>query len=554
MKGQMKFPNNMIQNCQLPMTDTVGFPTRNYKISSKDEYFRNVHKIPALLGIEQKNLGAYYTDESVVTYMLSKLDLRSGANILDPSCGCGSFIIPLYLMTQKNNKSSFKLYGLDIDKKAVDFAIKFLSEVSPKLTLDNIGNQIMNGDFLVGPKSSEFEFKAWAKVLSDISMKGGFDIIIGNPPFNVEKISVKRPFFTEPIHRELASKTKNMPIYFILRSLELLRHGGTIAFVLPKTLLYGGKYLEFRKYILQNYRVIRITEIGLKFKGVRGEQILIFIKKERPNEYSEIEFSTIKDSGKEFKGDEFAVRQNYFENMAILPTIPNRTIYEIVRKLSVQSLKISDFTDAKIFRGLSLGQTKIVVRPFDQNSDLVSNAFVRGRDITKFRLRSLAFPSNPVVNKDKLLQIKKPKIMIQNIFSSESGVISYLDMQGIATSETVTNVVISDQRKLAYVFGLLNSKLLNFYLSTVIFSGSKLTMHMDRFYLEQLPFLWDETREETDAIIEIAKNAIFSDPDQSKQLLRQLDKHVYELYGIDLKKQQAIEKILANVLSRKSMW
>ncbi len=522
--------------------------------SIKDEYFKNVHKIPKLLGIEQKNLGAYYTDESIVEYMIRKLELSPDASVLDPACGCGSFIIPLYQYNNKEKKSRIRLYGVDIDKKAIQFTINFLSEISPNLAICDVEDSIMLGDFLTSPTTIVSEAESWNRTLSEISKEGGFDVIVGNPPFNIDNLSLKKPFFKNDDHRELANKTKNMPIYFILRGLELLKPGGTIAFVLPKTLLYVAKYKDFRTYLLRNYKLIRITEIGLKFKGVRGEQIIIFVKNEPPDKNSKIEFSTLKGNSNGTNEVGFEIKQCDFEDKPSLPTMPNVVAYNILKKLSVNLLRLDDLSEVEIFRGVPINSDKLEIVPFETHLDQVSGACVRGRDIMKLHLRNLTIPLKVTPNKDKLLRIKRPKIIIQNIFSSESGIISYLDMNGLITSETVTNLVIRDQYKLAYVYGLLNSKLLNFYLCSVVFSGSKLTMHMDGYYLKQLPIIWNNSIDEINAIAEIAKNSIHSSPSNTKEILRKLDKYVYKLYGIDSREQKAIDEILSTTLSHKSMW
>ena len=519
----------------------------------KDEYFKNVHRIPKMLGIEQKNFGAYYTDESIVEYVINKIKPNRNACILDPACGCGSFIIPLYLLDNKKKKPPIRLYGVDIDNKAIRFTINLLTEFSKDLTREDIGNYIMLGDFLTSPDTLQSYSESWNTKLSDISKKGGFDIIVGNPPFNIEDISLKKPFFKEQIHRELATKSKNMPIYFILRSLELLKPSGVIAFVLPKTLLYVAKYREFRMYLLHNYKLIRITEIGLKFKGVRGEQIIIFIKNERPKENSEIEFETIKEKDNK-KNEVFKIKQRYFVDMPSLPTLPNVSTYNILKKLSNNFSKLGDLKGLEIFRGVPMSDGNADIVPFEISNTKISNAYARGRDIVKLHLRSLVIPKKMVHDEHKLLKIKRPKIIIQNIFSSESGIISYLDTNGLATSETVTNIVIEDLNKLAYVYGLLNSKLLNFYLCSVVFSGSKLTMHLDGYYLKQLPLVWDKSKKEIDAITEIAKSSLQSPIEDTKETLRKLDKYVYELYGIDIEEQKTIDAILSKTLSRKSMW
>lgn len=523
--------------------------------NTTEDYFKNVHKIPEMLGIDKKTLGAYYTDESIVNYMIDRVDISADSNILDPSCGCGSFILPLQQRLLKMKPESMNgLYGVDIDKKAIDYTINFLTRVTGIPKQEILSDHILEGDFIFTSITLEGRDTSWEQKISKVLSGGGFDIIIGNPPFNIEEATKKRPILALSEHQVLANETRSVPIYFMLKAFELLRNEGILAFVLPKTLLYVGRYYDFRRYILDNFTILGITEIGLKFKGVRGEQIILFIKRSRPNVESKIEFSTINGTHLDLKANTFKISQSYFRDSRTIPTMPNKGLYEIVRKLSRESVPITEFTNVDICRGVSLGKSHVKSIPFVNNNFSSANGYIRGKDISKFRLRSISVPEPDIYTTSELTRLRVPKIVLQNIFSSESGLISYLDFYGFATTETVTNIIISDKKKLSYIYGVMNSKLLNFYLSEVVFSGSKLTMHMDNFYIKQLPFIWRENAEETSKIIKIAENSSPKDIPDAKKTLARIDEYVYDLYGITFEEREIIERVMAKTLSHKSLW
>lgn len=531
-------------------------PMKKYEqnIITRD-YFGNIEKIPEMLGIEKKDLGAYYTDESIVNYILDNLDIEFDSYVLDPSCGCGSFIFPLYLRVLKDKgKQLGRLYGVDIDKKAVDYTVNFLSKISQDTSINKIADHIISGDFIFRQKSLDGRDDPWQDKASEILKDGGFDFIIGNPPFNLDNGSKRRPVLTGAEHQVIARKSNNIPIYFIMRGTELLAEGGVLAFVLPKTLLYVGRYHDFRTYILKNYTILRITEIGIKFKGVRGEQIILFIKNKKPIASSTIEFSSLAKKPSDRVERAFNVPQNYFKSMGGIPTMPNNQAYEIIQELKEKHGQVSDFSSMDICRGVSLGKNNVKTIPYERGNGIRTDGFIRGKDISKLHLKSLAIPDAPLYKTSELTRIKRPKIVLQNIYSSESGLISYLDKQGLATTETVTNIIIPDKRKLAYLHALINSKLLNFYLSQAVFSGSRLTMHMDSYYLKQLPLLWDQNRYETGKIVELGDKSALTDPADVKSILEEIDKWVYKLYGIKGDQRRTIEGIMAKTLSHKSLW
>jgi tRNA1(Val) A37 N6-methylase TrmN6 len=514
-------------------------------------YFDNVEKLPLSLGIERRDFGAYYTDQHIVNYILDNLSINEESYILDPSCGCGSFLFPLYLRSLIGTSGNLsQIYGVDIDKKAIDFTVNILSKLSGHHDKDILLNHLINDDFIFESK----KFKEESAPFTNVLASGGFHFIIGNPPFNITIKKRKLPTLENKIHIDIAQKSKYIPIYFILRALELLRNDGTLAFVLPKTLLYVGKYNEFRTYLLENFTIQKIVEIGIKFKDVRGEQIILFIKNKKPVANDSLEFSTISNKPPYRSENAFKVMRGYFTSRKVLPTMPNKESYQIINELSENHQRMIEASEINVFRGVSLGKSIINRIPYNRNSKIPSNAFIRGKSISKLSLKELVTVDDSQVSRSKILELCKPKIVTQNIYSSESGLISYLDMQGIPTTETVSNIIIDDLGKLAYVFALLNSKLMNFYLSQFVFSGSKLTMHVDKYYLLQLPLIWYPDKEETLELIKLVNGTDGSKTKNYKTQLKKIDELVYKLYKITDEQRKEIETIMNRTLSKKSIW
>ena len=148
--------------------------------------------------------------------------------------------------------------------------------------------------------------------------------------------------------------------------------------------------------------------------------------------------------------------------------------------------------------------------------------------------------------------LEKDKIILQNIFSSEAGIISCIDKKGNLNFDTITNIVLKDNSfKLEYVFGLLNSKLLNFYLKYAIYNKSKLTMHTDKVYIGKIPILKSDKKTENEIIHLVGK---LSKNKDKKKILRELDTKVYKLYKFNKKEQNLIESALKKTMSEKSLW
>ena len=521
--------------------------------SLTEEYYKDVSKVPEKLGIPQKDLGAFYTDKDVVTYVLKHLEIRKGDVILDPACGCGSFLFPLYEMANQNNIPNVEdIYGIDIDERAVTFTRDAIKSIVGSKSDTITTKKILLGDFVFDNFSLEQQ-KQKNLPLLDIKKKGGFQYIIGNPPYNIKNITKKKVTLADPVHRKIAESSKNMPIYFILRGIEFLQESGVLVFVLPKSLLFVRKYEGFRKYLLRNFKLIRIAEIGMKFKDVRGEQIIMFVKKEKPSPESRIEFVSLPKSSLQKDNSSFSVLQSYFFDKISIPIFADKEIFGVLDLVDRNSVKLSNFVQIGVFRGLPIRIKETTGNTQIGNYE-AQTLCVRGKDIGKGQLRRLCSFDNQIKEITKLEKLKKPKIIMQNIYSSESGVISFLDKIGLITSETVTNLWISDLNKLSFVYGLLNSKLINFYIFYSIFSQSKLTMHLDSHYIAQIPIIWKEENNLVKAIIELSDEIRDIESTELKHLLSKLDTLVYELYGLTDDMIIIIEKAMSNVLSKRSMW
>ena len=518
-----------------------------------EDYYRDVSKVPEKLGIIQKDLGAFYTEKEIVSYVLQHLEIKDDTTILDPSCGCGSFLFPLYYMAKFTKKPSlFNIYGVDIDERAVSFTRNALKSIFDN-QFENISTaNILLGDFVFNEftlASLTSETGSSNRVMSE----GGFDYIIGNPPYNVKNATKKKVILTTDIHRKIAYITKNMPIYFILKSIELLKKGGTVIFVLPKSLLYVKRYSEFREYILKNFTITKIAEIGMKFKGVRGEQVIVFIRNSPPGDDSQIEFESLSNTKDDEGRSPFLLPQRYFLNKSSIPVFSDPDVFKVVDHINHISVNFSNFAEYKVFRGVSIGIKRFIDDP--SNLDRIpSNCCVRGRDLAKGRIRRLGLYTQTGRINLKISELRRPKIVMQNIYSSESGIISYLDKRGIISTETVTNVFISDPDKLKFFYALLNSKLINFYLFNAIFCQSRLTMHLDGHYISQIPTIWKDDSNEIREILRIADQIEDCHDAELKRLFSKIDTLVYNLFGLNSKMIEVVENTMSKVLSERSKW
>lgn len=447
---------------------------------------------------KKKKLGIFYTDQDLTRYIIERLKISENDKVIDPSCGNGAFIFGLksYL------KNSFKIenvFGIDLDKKVIDLLKTELKT--------NYDSKIIDTNFIrsdsINKNNSIYK-----------RIKDGFDFIVGNPPYVNGK---KNDNYDYKLFSKYINGSVNLSMLSLIRSLSFLALDGVLAFVMPKNFLHIEAYASIRKEVLENYTIEEILVIGSYFKEVRGEQIVIFIRNRKPSSGSKISLRYLIDK-KKFIFEETIVKQDLFIEKNKIIIYRNVEEIEIIKKLEKNSKTLDEIVEGRIFRGIPL----LTKNP--------SIKIYRGRDIEKFGVRSfiLGEPKSIVSDQEKIKMLKNNKIIIQNIFSSECGIIgSYVD-ENYLTAETVTNIIVDNENDGKYLLGLLSSKLLNYYLIVNIFNNSKMTMHTDRKYIGNIPIIIKEK----EVLIKLVDRALTKKYDKIKDILIELDKCVYKIYGL----------------------
>lgn len=494
---------------------------------------------------DKRKTGQFYTPEPVVEFMINSLNLNPNLKILDSSCGCGVFLVKSYqYLLKKYNDTSLinNIYGVDTNRKAINQTRKNLINIAGKKY-----ESVIKGNIQLGNSVSGVNGMNWLKSFPSVFSNGGFDYIIGNPPYFTVTSKTNNVINFEP-YLNVINGVVNIATLMTAAGYDLLKNNGTLIFLLPKSITRVKSYKRLRDFLLKHTEIKEIFDIGKAFKEVRGEQIILRFKKKYPTK-NNISIRKFETPDKPFsRQPKIIIDQNKYKKYGTFLTNVNEVVYTVGNKVLKRGVKLESLSNDLIFRGVSFSKCTT-------SNTRTSMEFVSGNMIDKFRTKNKLYLNKSTIydlpRKAKLLLT--PKIIIQNIYSAESGIKGAYDAKGIITSETVTNIII-DQKKInpKYVFAIMNSKLLTFFITYITFNGSLFTMHTDKEYIGKVPIAVGNKKIQNNLIS--CANKIFYNPECWKEFMPKVDKLVYDLYEIKSSLRKQIDLMLKNIMSKRSYW
>lgn len=513
----------------------------------------------------RKKQGIYYTPPHLVEYVVARTlgeilkrcktpEDVSKIKVLDPACGSGSFLIKAFdlfkqwyegynagLPTKGNSLDihflaitdierkilANNLFGVDLDPQAAEVASVNLmlkafrrGEKLPQILGQNIrvGNSLVDGsekgfDELPAQTKNLLMPFAWATQFPEVFRNGGFDVVIGNPPYY--KVRKANPIRISQTFNAVKTGPVNAAMMFIDRAIELTKQGGKMGLVLPKMLTYTKGWKGSRKNVLRT-KVESAVDCQEAFEGVLLEQILLTMEKSDSERTHTYEIGEAKASN--ISISPMRILQAVAESEDLLFLENSEVAYRIRDKMLQRTVGLGQICN--IVLGLGI-QSYDCWRETARKGDL---AILRGDDIQMWHLRGSLYFSPTAQRlqrfKDNISELNVPHMVCQRIVAHiryprpHIIIMAAYDQNGSIAFNTVVHILTKDSRfDYRYILGLLNSKLFSFYAYKFIYNNAIRSMDFYEDYAGRLPIRtlsFDEQKEIADLSDSII--AHFRDP------------------------------------------
>jgi len=532
--------------------------------------------------------------------------------VLDPACGSGSFLLGAYhtlldwyrhyyethdpetwakldvapicpaadgswkLTTAERKRILLDhIYGVDIDTQAVEVTklslllrvlegetnlVLFHDERALPDLASNIkcGNSLIGTDFYEGRQLAMFDDDQrlrinafdWHAEFPHIFKDGGFDAVIGNPPW----ISLSGKFGSELHTDEEVSYLiarfdgntymPNMYEYFVAQGLNLAAPGGWFSFIVPDRLGYNQQFLRLRKRILLETSIHSLL-YKVPFPGITADTLVFAFRRTRPPHTWTVAIS-------EFDRDPICRKQTdllehpshafeYFENhemmslVSVVASCPAKPLGQLCKSTS----------------GFG-GKSKLM---HESQVDPEEIPAIKGDSIGRYERRKVYWfdfrrenITGRTTDRRKLGAV--PKILIRK---TGDRIIATFDDSGVFPEQSLYFLFDNHSHlRPKYILGLLNSRLLTAYYRAKSLTNRRSIAQVKKVDLDELPIRVLETSKPldnarhdqivslVDAMLQLHKDLAQAKTPDAKNALqrqidatdRQIDHLVYELYGL----------------------
>ena len=430
-----------------------------------------------------------------------------------------------------------------------------------------LAEQSINVDFGDLDLAGNDQFMLWHTWFYDVFSKGGFDIVIGNPPYVYARNSEEKGMSQEDkdIYYKkfvLAKYQINLYHLFVEQGDNLLNGRGTFAYIIPNNWMTINTNKDFRKYILSKPKIVVTNFYKKVFENADVDSsIIIFCNNSKESfvllneavQVDKIESITKTTNEKLLSNKDHIINIELYKN---------NEFYEILNKIEANSTLLKKISIIKAgLKAYEVGkgtppQTEEMKKNRCYHSTLRLNdtyfPYVTGKDVQRYLItwqkkEYLKYGSNLAAPRGDWKLFSSQRILVRQIPSKLPYCINACYTNDVILNDINSMIIFEIKCSPLFLLSILNSKPISFWFAHKF--GKLQRGLFPQFKVNELasfPIPYYTSEQET-KLAELVKNIMFIKKSDSladtSSLEDEIDSIVYQLYGLSEKDIKIIEQL-----------
>ncbi|MBR4197390.1 MAG: N-6 DNA methylase [Bacteroidales bacterium] len=436
--------------------------------------------------------------------------------------------------SKKNLQRLMRDYFSVTDHKHKASMRQAINDEVKRLITDFIGGTASDLEAL--DPSANQDFFLWHTWFKDIFDNGGFDIVIGNPPYGAY-LSAEEKEYYRILYPETQFKIDTYSL-FVLLSLNIMNSIGTTYFIIPNTLLDNYYEEKVREKILKYHTLIEICDLSDNiFQSAVVHSMIIGYSK-RQNDVD------IRIKTENVKNEPMMIPAHYFlRQPQICISYRNYAYQNLFDKLEKNSVHLQDVLDIR--QTIKTGNDKIYICTERKADNFMP--ILRGKDICRYGYQYPGLYVNygkHLANPIRHDIFEQPKILIRE---AGAKIVAAYDDKNYYIMSSLYNAILKDNYfNLKYLLSLINSRLFQFIMNKLTFEKTKGAFTKARifhYYLLPVKKVPIKVQNQFIALVDNAMEKKEKDFSANiDDIENEIDNMVYQLYNLSPEEIAIIEK------------